>query len=187
MIFCQNIFQWLFLELFKFWQRYSKVFGKVAAIYRSNKGFLHHISSLQMFFVLRQVLKNLSQSLRCSEKYVLEIGVLQFFRFTCHQDLWKIYVKKSVLIKLQNCYFWKSPCVFLLLKCHAFLLIFSLEFPFKKTTGVFSDKNKQKQPLDLFRQKMCSGKYSEQLSQKMAGEVYSQNHSKVHPMKLIFS
>ena len=105
------------LELFKFWQRYSKVFSKVAAIYRSNKGFLHNISSLQMFFVFMQVLKNLSHSLRCSEKYVLEIGVLQFFRFTCHQDLWKIYVKKSVLIMLQSCYLWNSPCVFLLLSC----------------------------------------------------------------------
>ena len=51
----------------------------------------------------------------------------------------------------------KMTCIFLL---------FSHEFPFnitvlqKITFGVFSDKDKHKQPLDVYRQKICSWKYS---------------------------
>ena len=44
-------------------------------------------------------------------------------------------MKKLDLIKLQNCYCWKSPYLFLLLKCHQFLLQFSLQLPFKRTTS----------------------------------------------------
>ena len=44
-------------------------------------------------------------------------------------------MKKLDLIKLQNFYCWKSRYLFLLLKCHRFLLQFSLQLPFKRTTS----------------------------------------------------
>ena len=70
---------------------------------------------------------------------------------------------------LQNRFLWKSPYLFLAImdvKMACIFLLFSFEFPFNITVlqnitfGVFSDKDKHKQPLDVYRQKMCSWKYS---------------------------
>ena len=163
-----------------------------------------NVSSLWIFFFLTRVLKNLSHLWRFSEKHVLEITALQFFKFMFGQDPWQTYVKKSVLIKLQDCYFWKRSYLLLAVTTVKMPCISSYIFSWfsdkdktKAATGcvldVPLDVFQQKQPLDVFQQKMCSWKYSKFswkysiLFRKIAAKTCIQNHSKIFLKKLIFS